>query len=270
MTFVLTATAHGPMIVNTNDAVATGPDQGYGVSLQLLNRGCYDPVLVGNTVELFKLIHRYRDRQVIALDGGANLGVFTLELARALKRECHVIAVEPQRRIFQALCGNIALGNLPNVTTLWLALNDVMGTDDVWLPDYDQTGSFGSLSLMRNRGNDTGQTIDGTHRERLVFTSVDLLFGGDAGPNENCICGGLLDLLKLDVEGMELEALKGATATVRRNHPVVLVEHLKTGPDTLAFWLEEEGYVVRDLGRDLLAIHEADSILWDHLSEWRW
>ncbi|MGH6680368.1 MAG: FkbM family methyltransferase, partial [Bradyrhizobium sp.] len=70
-----------------------------------------------------------------------------------------------------------------------------------------------------------------------------------------------VDLIKLDVEGMELEALEGARITIERCRPVMLVETIKSDDKALRSFLEQSGYVVVAAGQDLLAIHGSDETL---------
>jgi hypothetical protein len=53
-----------------------------------------------------------------------------------------------------------------------------------------------------------------------------------------------LDLLKLDVEGMEAEALDGARETIERCKPILFVETIKSDKDAITAALRNEGYVV--------------------------
>jgi len=70
-----------------------------------------------------------------------------------------------------------------------------------------------------------------------------------------------LDLIKIDIEGMELEALQGARQTIERCRPIMLIEQIKTGRDQLRSWLVDRGYEVIDAGINILAIHKADPTL---------
>ena len=51
-----------------------------------------------------------------------------------------------------------------------------------------------------------------------------------------------LDLVKIDVEGMELEALAGAAKSIQAHRPMMLIEALKVDAGKLRTWLEEQGY----------------------------
>ena len=67
-----------------------------------------------------------------------------------------------------------------------------------------------------------------------------------------------LDLLKIDVERMELEVLAGAKATLQRFLPIVIVEGLKVPQDELIAVLTGYGYERFTLGLNFLAVHPSD------------
>jgi hypothetical protein len=66
-----------------------------------------------------------------------------------------------------------------------------------------------------------------------------------------------LYLLKIDVEGVELEVLEGATRTIRQCLPVVLIERPKSNAEEIGRFLNHYDYFATELGIDLLAIHAA-------------
>ncbi len=70
-----------------------------------------------------------------------------------------------------------------------------------------------------------------------------------------------LDLLKIDVEGMELEVLEGAAKCIGENRPIMLVEALKTDPTALRARLEGFGYTVFPAGMNFIAFHKEDKCM---------
>ena len=70
-----------------------------------------------------------------------------------------------------------------------------------------------------------------------------------------------LDLIKMDVEGMELDALAGALRCIQAHRPIMLVEAIKVDGAKLRAWLEALNYSVLQSGINLLAIHNKDECL---------
>lgn len=138
----------------------------------------------------------------VVLDGGANLGAMTLPLARRVGPFGRVIAVEPQRLTFQALCANVALNSLPNVTTLQVALGKAAGSLTIPPLDLTQAQNVGGFSV---KGHASGESV-------RTIAIDDLRLPG-------------LSLLKLDLEGMERDALAGARQTIQQAQPVLYVEN---------------------------------------------
>src|SRR5262245_52177617 len=111
---VLAATDHGTMIVNRFDYHMIDKDRGFGVGLDILNTAAFDRDGVEFAGGLLALRRQYFGDGVVAIDCGANIGVFTVEWAREMTGWGSVIAIEAQERIYYALAGNIAINNCLN------------------------------------------------------------------------------------------------------------------------------------------------------------
>ena len=70
-----------------------------------------------------------------------------------------------------------------------------------------------------------------------------------------------IDFIKIDVEGMEIEALEGALQSIKTSCPILLIESIKAGHDRLRAWLESAGYKVMKAGINFVAIHLSDPTL---------
>ena len=249
--FVLAATEHGTMIVNRFD-YHHADNRAYGVGFQLLSSAVYEPFETAHAVRLLAARRAHFGDGVVAIDCGANVGVHTLEWARSMTGWGSVIAIEAQERIFYALAGTIALNNCFNARAIFAAVAATDGTMRVPTPDYLEPGSFGSLELRQSDHNEfIGQTIDysGEKLTEIRMLAIDSL--------------GLarLDLIKIDVEGMEIEALEGARQIITRCLPIILVEHLKVGREALVAALTQHGYRLYYRGLNALAIHPTDPTL---------
>jgi hypothetical protein len=72
-----------------------------------------------------------------------------------------------------------------------------------------------------------------------------------------------VDFIKIDIEGMELEALEGARQTIDRSQPIMLLERIKADSVQLTTWLETRGYNVAQAGINLVAVHSSDKTMAD-------
>lgn len=137
----------------------------------------------------------------VVVEAGANIGAITVPLARAVGEAGRVIAYEPQRVLHQILCANAAINEQGNVLALHAAAGAEAGHIHVPAVDYAGRHNFGGIALSADKG------------ERVATIPVDDL---DL-PR--------LDLLKADVEGMEIEVLRGARETIIRHRPYLWVEN---------------------------------------------
>jgi FkbM family methyltransferase len=253
LAFVLASSNHGTMIVNRMDYRMIGADQGYGVGYQILEAGAFDPTEVKIALELLALRRRHYGDGVIALDCGANIGVHTIEWAKAMQGWGTVLAIEAQERIYYALAGNIAINNCFNAMALHAAVSSEAGAMKIPSPNYLVAASFGSLELRQRSNNEfIGQAIN--YAENTVEIRTVALDDFNL-PR--------VDFIKLDVEGMELDALAGADKTIRNSRPVLLVEKIKTNSEAMNAWLTERGYTLRQVGINTLALHSEDKVLAD-------
>ena len=257
--FVLAATEHGTMILNRFDYHRT--DNGtYGVGHVLLSNAIWQPGEIGSAVSLLAARRAHFGDGVMAIDCGANIGTHTLEWARSMTGWGSVIAIEAQERIFYALAGNIALNNCFNARAILAAVAATDGTLRVPTPDYLAPGSFGSLELKQSGANEfIGQPIDYSDAKLTEIRTLAIDSLGLAR----------LDLIKIDVEGMELDVLAGAAQSIERCRPIILVEHLKTGRDALVAAFVPHGYHLYDQGPNVIAIHPTDPSMAQIRVRWR-
>ena len=252
LAFVLASTNHGTMIVNRLDYRMVGPDRGIGVGFQILETAAFDPVEVEMAVQLIELRRRYHGDGVVAIDCGANIGVHTIEWATAMTGWGSVIAVEAQERLYYALAGNIAINNCFNAIAMHAAVSSETGSMKIPSPNYLTASSFGSLELRQRDGNEfIGQPIDYSEANSVAIRKITL----------DALSLPRVDLIKIDIEGMELEALDGAQATIEKSRPILLVESIKASRELVRAWLEKRSYQVVDAGLNLLAIHKSDQTL---------
>lgn len=249
--FITVATNHGTMIINRNDYHMVSETKGHGVGYQILNTSCYDQDEVFFVLELLKIRRGYYGDGVIAIDCGANYGVHTLEWARLMHNWGHVFSFEAQEKIFYALAGNIIMNNCLNVTARQLAIGREIGEIEISEPNYFIPGSYGSFELKRTENSEfIGQNIDFKNPNKIVsMISLD-----SASLNR-------IDLIKIDVEGMEEEVLAGALNIVKNLKPILSIEVIKSDKNAIEVFLQNSGYIIFPFGLNILAIHETDMTL---------
>jgi FkbM family methyltransferase len=252
LAFVLASTNHGTMIVNRFDYRMIDPQNGFGVGFQILETASFDPSEVKLAVDLLALRRRHYGDGVVAIDCGANIGVHTVEWAMAMTGWGSVVSIEAQERIYYALAGNITINNCFNAIAVHGAVSSESGVLKIPSPNYFVPSSFGSLELRQRDGNEfIGQPIDYENTvnvRKLTLDEFNL-------PR--------VDFIKIDVEGMELEALEGASRSITQSHPIMLIEKIKTDAEKLREWLKARGYEIIDAGINMLAIHQSDKTLAD-------
>jgi FkbM family methyltransferase len=251
LAFVIASSNHGTMIVNRLDFRMINADGGYGVGFQILETAEFDSVEVNMAVQLLALRRRHHGDGVVAIDCGANIGVHTIEWATAMTGWGSVLAIEAQERIYYALAGNIAINNCFNAMAVHAAVSSESGVMQIPSPNYLVPASFGSLELRQRTNNEfIGQPVSYTENtvnvRKLALDEFNL-------PR--------VDFIKLDIEGMEFEALEGAAKTIERNRPILLIEKIKANAEQLGRWLEERGYTLKEAGINILAIHSSDKTL---------
>ena len=250
LAFVLASSNHGTMIVNRNDYRMLDAEHGYGVGFQILQTGSFDPTEVKLVLDLLALRRKHHGNGVVAIDCGANIGVHTVEWAKMMTGWGSVLSIEAQERIYYALAGNIAINNCFNAIAVHAAVSSESGAMQMPSPNYLVPSSFGSLELRKRSGNEfIGQQIDYDNMVNVRTVAIDEF----NLPR--------VDLLKIDVEGMELEALQGAAWTIERSRPAMLIEKIKADADVLRQWLELRGYTIIEAGINMLVIHGSDPML---------
>jgi len=161
----------------------------------------------------------------VVLDVGANVGFFTMIAAKHVGPRGRVIAFEPVQSTVRALRHNVALNDFRHVEVQQLALGAAAGTTDFLV------GSDLTKSRLASRGAPSG----GSTKIRVDVAALDDLVDTGAVP--------VPDVIKMDVEGAEIEAVAGMRRTLREHRPVLLCEmHGRTAEFVDA--MDAHGYTV--------------------------
>jgi FkbM family methyltransferase len=138
---------------------------------------------------------------LVIYDVGAFHGILTMFFA---SRGAQVIACEPNEANYVRLIENIRLNHLTNVQVRKLGVGSLPGSGTLhYAPQM-----AGGGTLQANAIAPVSQHVE--------ITTLDLDIAAAALPAP--------DLIKIDIEGWELEALEGARATIRAHHPALFLE----------------------------------------------
>ena len=151
------------------------------------------------------------------LDVGANVGNHALFFALHVGA-ARVVVVEPNPLAQAPLVANVVLNGLTEVIDM-SALGVGLGRtseDGFWMKRHDK--NLGATKMKRGGGP-------------LAVHAGDDLFEGDE-----------FDLIKIDVEGMEMQVLAGLEQTIARCRPLLLVEVDEDHDDAFSIWAAQNGY----------------------------
>jgi FkbM family methyltransferase len=168
------------------------------------------------------------------VDVGAHVGLHSLRFSRAVGECGQVIAVEPSPANASLLRKHLEWNRCRNVTVIEAAAGECESEIEfAFRPDPTDPGSFAN-SVAYDIGGDTA---------RVKVTTID------------AVCRGLTpDVIKIDIEGAELLAVRGARSVLSKSSPILFVavhpdamRALGTSPSELVDLLGELGYVGRHL-----------------------
>ncbi len=169
-----------------------------GVDYVIYHEGGWEP-------HISRVIKRYLPREGTFLDIGANIGYHTLFAASYLNEKGQVWAFEPIPWLVTQLRSSLKLNNLDNVQIENYALGDHNEKTEISIID----GNIGASRL--------GSVLSEERVAAKIPVAVTTL---DSYQEQF----GRLDVVKIDVEGRELEALRGGRHLLEKFHPVIVME----------------------------------------------
>jgi FkbM family methyltransferase len=153
---------------------------------------------------------------VCAVDVGAHVGNHTLYLAHVLG--LRTISFEPNPQNFALLATNVHANGLDDICTLHnLAVGAAPGRVRTLDAGDDNTGMA---------------TVEADPAGSVAMARLD----------DTVLAAPRLDVIKIDVEGWELEVLRGADAVLRERRPLLYIEILAPRFGTIETHLRERGY----------------------------
>jgi FkbM family methyltransferase len=169
-----------------------------------------------------------------ALDIGAFVGFYTQRLSQLVGATGEVWAFEPVPETFSVLSYVVRELSLNNVRVLNVALTDSGGQGLMEIPRYRHGGeSLYAARIVSARSRPDLRVIP------IQGRTLDSMLSSDGARP--------VRFMKLDVEFHELQTICGAIGTIRRDHPVILMELLGTADPSnsrskLLNLLADEGY----------------------------
>jgi len=191
----------------------------------------------------------------ICFDIGANVGALTLVMSKLTGTSGIVYSFEPNQIVFNRLLENIEMNKLKNVIPIKLGLGE----------KNENMGLYISNEDPGNAGLTKGLIYD----ELIQVTSLDSFVDSNSIDK--------IDLIKVDVEGMEYSVFLGGQKSLRIHKPTIIFETLKNRRERrpqvyedLEIFLQRLGYLlfriesddtytktsIKETSEDTLAIHQ--------------
>ena len=146
----------------------------------------------------------------VALDIGGHIGTHTLNLSRLVGESGQVYVFEPQAKMFCELAINMHLNGCKNIRYFHNALGAEEKLIKMHIPKEAWTVTYGPSLINEGHGTvslDLDSPGDSTKMIRLDDLHIDNI-----------------SVIKMDVEGFEMEVIRGGKETILRNKPVLIVE----------------------------------------------
>ena len=153
-----------------------------------------------------RFVCRFLTAGMTVLDVGAHAGLYTMTASTRVGSSGRVIAFEPSPRERRRLERHLALNRCRNVAVQALAVGEDAGEAELFVVDGSETG----CNSFRPPAGISGHAVRVPVR-RLDDCRAESMFGA-------------VDLIKMDIEGAELSALRGAESLFQSARPVLLCE----------------------------------------------
>ena len=141
----------------------------------------------------------------VVLDIGANFGQMTVIFSKVVGEKGKVFSFEADDFICEILKKNVQVNNCNNVEVIFGAVHDVDNSTLVFPEqDFKKYGAYGSYGIDY-KNKQTGRQV-----ESLTIDGL--------GISEK------IDFMKIDIQGGDLYAMKGAVNTIKKNRMPILFE----------------------------------------------
>lgn len=164
------------------------------------------------------------------VDVGANVGAYTLKIASDYKSKgIKVIAIEAHPANYKALCKNIDINKFTNIHAINKAVSDHKGIVTMYERKF--------LKRIQPEWYTIHETISGHQLDKRYSIEVE------SDTLDAILDNYKVDFIKIDIEGAEVEALKGATNTLDRLRKIIVEIH-ENNFDKVKHILEDHNFEI--------------------------
>lgn len=203
------------------------------ISRTIFENGAYEP-------QLTSLLLPFLKPGMTVFDIGANIGYYTVLMARRVGQHGIVHAFEINDKVLNLLEDNIRMAHLTNVTVVKKAVAKATGEAEFFLP---HEGDEAEGSLRKSHRYDALGVL------KVKTVSIDDYVREHGIPR--------VDLIKIDVEGAEYEAFQGASKLLSsKDKPVIMFEALDSACVNFGVTWDQVVRQVKDFG---YRIHQGDT-----------
>ena len=228
------------IIFNKPDIISNGLRNGGGHESHLEE---ISKILIGDSVD------------GCVLDIGGNIGSYVVPIAKMFPG-LKFYSFEPQRIVYYQLCSNLIINAVDNVYAINKGLSDKQDFIKTVVPNYSIETNVGAFSLdMETRNNNYECATIGAVEEMQIDLLDDYKFNN-------------VKLIKIDVEGLELNVIKGGLKTLEDNdYPPIIFETWTYKPwfqqrrQELYRYIESLGYKITIVGENNIAQHTTKPII---------
>lgn len=148
------------------------------------------------------VLRKIINRGDIAIDVGAHHGIYTNQLKKLVGNKGKIYAIEPQNELYEYLL--LAFKKYKNIILINAAAYNVISNQQLFTPIHNGSLATGGASLKKQSAQNSITSVD-----TITIDSLNL---------NRC------NFIKIDVEGGELNVLEGSLNTIRKFHPILLIE----------------------------------------------
>lgn len=172
------------------------PSEDKGIEENLYRFGTYEKGILHFIQKNLKPNH-------VFLDVGANIGLMSCFASKFLKESGKVFAVEANPKTIEILIYNLNLNSCENVSVLPFGLGNKIG----------KALFFENWEVNRGGASFLNQSSSENNGIEIEISIIDKLFDNQQ-----------IDMIKIDVEGFELNVLEGGISTIKKCKPILIIE----------------------------------------------